>query len=351
MRIGALTFLTGHSASYGTQGARGIKLAVDQVNANGGVLGRPLFVDLQDTASDSAQAVSLLRRFAASSDVVAAIGPTGTPDLLAILPVAPQLTLPVMSYASQKTLTRDQFPDRVFRMSLVETPEVLRDFVSKVATARGIHRMGVFVDRANDSSPAEMHSLEAAIKLGANGVELVDSESYTSGDKDFSVQIGKMLRTGVDAIFLSGTTNEDVIIIPQARARGFRGAFLGGATLQDPKIVQIVGPAAAPYIVFTPFNANADRPVREGVRRCVPQGLWQRPDRRLCRLRLRRGHARERRGRPRGIHRPDESGAGHRLDARLPRRHRRLFLLPARETTRRRSPTSWSSCPMGRLPR
>ncbi len=156
VRIGAPTFLTGHSASYGTQGARGIKLAVDQVNANGGVLGRPLFVDLQDTASDSAQAVSLLRRFAASSDVVAAIGPTGTPDLLAILPVAPQLTLPVMSYASQKTLTRDQVPDRVFRMSLVETPEVLRDFVSKVATARGIHRMGVFVDRANDSSPAEM---------------------------------------------------------------------------------------------------------------------------------------------------------------------------------------------------
>ncbi|MDR5777178.1 MULTISPECIES: ABC transporter substrate-binding protein [unclassified Caballeronia] len=134
LRIGALTFLTGRSASYGTLGARGIKLAVDQINANGGVLGRPLFVDLQDTASDSAQAVSLLRRFAASPDVVAVIGTTGT-------------------------------------------------------------------------------------------------------------------------------TNEDVIIIPQGRARAFRGVFLGGATLEDPKIVQIVGPAAAPYVVFTPFNANADRPV------------------------------------------------------------------------------------------
>lgn len=256
IKLGGLSFLTGRFSSNGVLGARGITLALDDINSSGGVLGRQVSVDLQDTASDSGQAVSLLRRFAASDDVVAVIGPVGTPDLLALLPVAQQTTLPVMSIGSNKPLPKSTFPDDVFRVSLVESPEVLRDFVNRVAASSKISRIGLFIDRSNDSAQGEANSLLAALK--GTPVQVVESESYTGGDKDFSVQIAKMMRNGVDAMFLAGTTNEDVIIISQARARGFKGPFLGGAPLTDPTILNIVGKTAAPYIIFTPFSDLSD---------------------------------------------------------------------------------------------
>jgi branched-chain amino acid transport system substrate-binding protein len=264
-RIGGLTFLTGRFASYGVAVQKGVEIASAKVNAEGGVRNKNLVVDLQDTASDSAQAVSLLRRFAASDDVVAVIGPTGTPDLLAILPVAQGLGLPVLSVGSQKTMAKDDFPDDVFRVGLIGKPEVIASFLKRVSGTHPVTRIGLFTDRANDSSQAESAALREALK-SVPGTEIAEDATYVSGDKEFSVPISKMVRAKVDAMYLSGTTNEDVIIIPQARARGFKGVFLGSATLTDPKIVEVVGPTAAPYAIFTPFDASSDRPaVKEFV--------------------------------------------------------------------------------------
>lgn len=260
IRIGGLAFLTGRFSSYGVEAQKGLKIAVDTINVGGGILGRKLVVDLQDTQSDSAQAISLLRRFAGSDDVVAVVGPIGTPDMLAILPVAAQLDLAILSVGSQKTMAKSDFPPDLFRVCLIGTPQLIRSVLDKVAAAKNIKRIGLFTDRSNDSSQAESKAVRDAMGLGT-GLELVAQETYTSGDKDFSVLIGKMLRANVDAMYLSGTTNEDVIIIPQARTRGFKGVFLGGATLTDPKIVQLVGAAAPPYVMFTPFDARSDRPV------------------------------------------------------------------------------------------
>ena len=260
IKIGGLTFLTGKFSSYGADIEKGVKLALDKVNAKGGVLGKKLVVDLQDTASDSAQAVSLLRRFGAANDVAAIIGPTGTPDLLAIIPVAKQLAVPVVTIGSMKPMTKEEFPDQVFRVTLMNTPEVVRDIIVKVATARNIKRIGLLMDRTNDAQQADAKTAREAIKLGA-GVELVGDESYAGGDKDFSVLIGKMQKANADALWLSGTTNEVAIIIRQARARGFKGVVMGGAGLTDPKIVQLLGAAAVPYVMFTPLNLDSDRPV------------------------------------------------------------------------------------------
>jgi branched-chain amino acid transport system substrate-binding protein len=257
IKIAGMTFLTGRFSSFGVDVEKGVKLALDKINAKGGVLGKKLAIDLQDTASDSAQAVTLLRRFAASSDVVGIIGPTGTPDLLAIMPVAAQLNVPVLTIGSLKPLQKNEFSDGVFRVALMNTPEVVRDIVKKVAESRNIKRIALFMDRTNDAQQADAATARAAIKLGA-GVELVTDESFAGGDKDFSVLIGKMTQAKADALWLSGTTNEAAVIISQARARGFRGVIMGGAGMTDPKIVQLAGAAAAPYVMFTPLNLQSE---------------------------------------------------------------------------------------------
>lgn len=265
IRIGGITFLTGRFSSYGVAVQKGVALATRRVAAEGGVLNRRLVVDLQDNASDSAQAVSLLRRFAAADDVVAVIGPTGSPDLLAVLPVAAGLGLPILSIGSQKDLSKQDFPDNIFRVGLIASPAVVGNFLTTVAKSHPVTRIGLFTDRSNDSSQGESASLRTALK-SLPDIKLAEVATYVSGDKEFAVPIAKMIRARVDAVYLSGTTNEDVIIIPQLRARGFKGVFLGGATLTDPKIVAVVGDVAAPYAIFTPFDARSDRPaVKEFV--------------------------------------------------------------------------------------
>ncbi len=258
IKLGGLSFLTGRFSSNGVLGARGITLALDDINSSGGVLGRQVSVDLQDTASDSGQAVSLLRRFAASDDVVVVIGPVGTPDLLALLPVAQQTTLPVMSIGSNKPLPKSAFPDDVFRVSLVESPEVLRDFVNRVAASSKISRIGPL------HRPLE--------RLGARRGQLVARRAQGHGGAGRRKRVLYGWRQG-----LLGADRED-----DAKRRGrhvpcrydergrhhhfagsrpwIQGPFLGGAPLTDPTILNIVGKTAAPYIIFTPFSDLSDSP-------------------------------------------------------------------------------------------
>jgi len=259
IKIGGLAFITGQYSSYGADIEKGMKLAVNKINADGGVLGKKIVLDLQDTASDPSQAVSLLRRFAAASDVVAVVGPTGTPELLGIMPVAKQLSIPIVVLGSNKTMDRSEFPEGMFRVSLMQTPETVKNYLQKVSAAKNIKRLGLFVDGSSDSSQAEAKSVREAIKLNP-GVELAADDTYRGGDKNFSVLIAKMMRANVDAMWLSGQLNENVIIIPQARSLGFKGVIMGGAPMTDPRIVQITGTAASPYVIMTPLDLGSDSP-------------------------------------------------------------------------------------------
>src|SRR6202035_3700790 len=127
----------------------------------------------------SAQALSLLRRFAANDDVVAVLGPTGTPDLLAILPVAQGLGVLVLRVGSQKTMAKEAFPDDVFRVGLIGKPEVIAYFLERVSRTHPVTRIGLFIDRANDSSQAESAALRDALKSISN-IAIAEEATYVS---------------------------------------------------------------------------------------------------------------------------------------------------------------------------
>src|SRR6185312_10723988 len=125
-------------------------------------------------------------------------------------------SIPIVVLGSNKTMDRSEFPEGMFRVSLMQTPETVKNYLQKVSAAKNIKRLGLFVDGSSDSSQAEAKSVREAIKLNP-GVELAADDTYRGGDKNFSVLIAKMMRANVDAMWLSGQLNENVIIIPQAR--------------------------------------------------------------------------------------------------------------------------------------
>ena len=260
VKIGGITFITGRFGSYGQEYANGMRLGVDYVNTHGGVLGgRKLELDLQDSASDSAQAATLLRRFAANPDIVGVVGPTGTPDFLAIVPIAKTLNVPVVTQASAK-FTHEEFPDSVVRVFLIETPELMKWYFDKVQAARGIKRVAFVTDRSNDAQANTRKNALEGLKA-TSGIEVVADEFIRGGDRDFAAVIDKMLAAKPDAIFVASTTNEVVLFMAQARARQFKGLFFGSAGLADPKIGELAKENAAGAITMLPLDVTAPSPV------------------------------------------------------------------------------------------
>jgi branched-chain amino acid transport system substrate-binding protein len=260
VKIGGLTFLTGKFASYGAEYASGMKLGVDYVNAHGGVLGgRKLQLELQDTASDSAQAATLLRRLAADQDIVGVVGPTGTPDFLAILPIARSLgDLPIITQASAK-FDQAQFPDNVVRVYLVENPDLLKWYFGELQKAKGIKRVAFLTDRSNDAQANSRRNEMEGIK--GTGIEVVGDEYIRAGDRDFAAVIDKLLAGKPDTMVVNATTNEATLFLTQARARGFKGLFVGTAGLADPKIGELAKQSAAGAITMLPLDVNAPSPL------------------------------------------------------------------------------------------
>src|SRR4029453_4936486 len=109
---------------------KGMRLAVKHINESGGINGQRIELDLQDTVSDSAQAGGLLRRFAGTADVVGVVGPVGTTDFLAVLPLTAQLNIPVVSLGSQKEMAANEFSDWIVRVNLPVTPVLIKEVLA-----------------------------------------------------------------------------------------------------------------------------------------------------------------------------------------------------------------------------
>ena len=109
---GGLT-LSGTAAAYGEDGRVGADIAVAEFNAKGGVLGRKLRVDYDDTGMERARAVAIYRKYAARPDVVAMVSVSSV-ELVALDPLSNELKLPIVSIGSAATFAR--FSPYTFRL-------------------------------------------------------------------------------------------------------------------------------------------------------------------------------------------------------------------------------------------
>lgn len=258
--IGGMTFKTGDLANYGALAVCGMEAAVDYVNANGGVLdGRDLELDLADTQSDQAQAISLANKFASDQDVVGIVGPSGTPDLLALMPVAKRVDLPIVSFASAQILPKEDFPPNLFRVSLVQAQPVLTDFLRQAAEKSDIESIGIVYEATNPQPTEEGKNVAAAAE--DLGITVTGTETYNGTDTSYTTQVSKLVNGKPDAIWIAGVAPHNAQIIQQARARGFDGQILGGAAIQDPTVAEIAGADAVGLMTFVAFDLASDRPL------------------------------------------------------------------------------------------
>ena len=255
--IGAGFGLSGRLATYGEDAKAGADLAVAALNAKGGVLGRQLRIDYEDTGADRAKSVAVYRRFAAQPNVVTMLSLSSV-EFGALDSVAPDVKLPTISVGSATPVT--SFSPWSFRVSLIVN-KAIGPVLQTLQAKHAIKSVGIIYDNADPSSIGQMNSVKAeAPKLG---LALKGVESFSTGDQDFSAQLTDLLSDPPDLLYVGATTNEAGLIISQARALGLKSLMIGGAGFNDPRIASLPGKAAEGVMTFFPFDIQDNRPLVE----------------------------------------------------------------------------------------
>lgn len=239
VRVGFLGALTGPTATFALAGLNGARLAVEEVNRAGGVLGRKIELFVEDDRGEASEAASAATKLIARDRVAALIGEFASSRTLAAAPIAQSQGIPMISPTSTNVeVTRKG--DFIFRACFVDPYQgrVLATFARhnlKASTA------ALLVDARNDYSVGLAEAFRA--DFAAAGGRILAETKYSEGDSDFSAQLTAIVPQKPDVLIVPGYYTDAGLIARQARALGLSSILLGGDGWDSPKLVEIGGTA------------------------------------------------------------------------------------------------------------
>lgn len=222
VKLGATAPLTGPVAIYGITATNGSKLAMDEINKNGGVLGKQVEFIVLDSKGDPTEAITAYNRLV-DEGIVGFIGDAPSKPTLAIAEVAAQDNMPMITPTGTQFNITEAGPN-VFRTCFTDPYQgvVLANFAKNNLKAE---TAAIVVNNSSDYSDGVAKAfVEQAEKLG---LKVVAKEGYSDGDKDFRAQLTKILPTNPDVLVIPDYYEQVALITTQAREVGLKSAFIG----------------------------------------------------------------------------------------------------------------------------
>jgi len=237
--IGHYASLTGNTAHFGQDTDRAVRLAVEEVNANGGVLGKPVKVTTLDDRGDSAEAANAVTRLLDVEHVNALIGEVQSSLSLAGGRVAQRRGIPMVSPSSTNPKVT-QVGDFVFRVCFIDPfqGKVMAVFAKNTLKFENV---AILKDVKSDYSIGLAEAFKSAFT--AAGGKIVLEQSYSAGDTDFSAQITAVKATPAQALYVPGYYSEVGAIARTAQRLGVKIPLLGGDGWDAPELFKIGGDA------------------------------------------------------------------------------------------------------------
>lgn len=239
IRIGVFNSLTGGTATFGISSTNGIKMAVEEWNARGGILGKQIDLIVEDDQSKPEEAALAVSKLINQNGVVAVLGEVASSRTLAGAPIAQRAGIPLITPASTNPkVTR--IGDYIFRVCYTDSFQgavCARFAVQKL----GLKRLAILKDVKND------YSIGLADYFRKNaeplGAQIVSEESYSEGDTDFRAQLTSIKGTNPEAIFIPGYYTEAGLIAKQVAEQNMNVKLIGGDGWDSPRTVEIGGAA------------------------------------------------------------------------------------------------------------
>jgi branched-chain amino acid transport system substrate-binding protein len=242
IKIGVQGPFTGGSSSMGVSMRDGVRLAVDEINKAGGVLGRPLALVERDDEAKNERGVQIAQELINKEKVVATVGYINTGVALASQRFYQDAKIPVMNNVATGSLVTHQFDDQpenyIFRNAAhdsIQAPMIVEEAI----TRRGFKKVAILADSSNYGQLGR-DDLEKALAL--KNVKAVAVEKFNVKDVDMTPQLLKAKEAGAEAILTYGIGPELAQIANGMTKLGWKVPMVGSWTLSMANFIDNAGP-------------------------------------------------------------------------------------------------------------
>lgn len=261
IKIAGLVELSGAGATAGTNFDNGAKLAVKEINAAGGILGRQVQYTSGDTQSNPGVAKALAQK-AVDDGVYVVMGPVFSGSILVSMDETRRAGIPNFTGGEAASITQKGNP-YIFRTSFTQAaamPKVAR-YIKNGLKAKTVDVMWVNNDFGKGGR-------DAIIKdFGARGVKVVADISTESGQADFSADVQKIKQAKPDAVFIYLNEEESARILREIKRQALNVPLLGETTLLSQKVIELAGDAATGVKGHVGLTTDANIPLVQDFRK------------------------------------------------------------------------------------
>ena len=260
IKISNIVELSGGGATAGTNFKNGIELAVKEINASGGILGKKIQTTTADTQSNPGVAKGLTQK-AIDNDAFAIFGPVFSGSIMVSMAESRKAEVPNFTGGEAASVTEQGNP-YIFRTSFTQAtamPKVAR-YISEQAKLKTIAI--VYVN--NDFGKGGLDAMKKA--LGNSATKIVAEVSTEPGQVDFSSAVLKAKQSNADGVFAYTNEEESARLLRELKKQGWTKPVIGETTLTGQKVIELAGEAANGAVAHVGLTVDAPLPAIRAFR-------------------------------------------------------------------------------------
>lgn len=250
IKIGEFASLRGNEATFGNSSHEGTLMAIEEINAAGGVLGKKLELVTEDNLSKAGESATVVNKLISRENVVAILGEVASSRSLEAAPICQANKIPMISPSSTNPKVTET-GDYIFRVCFIDPFQgtVMANFATKTLKAK---RVAVLTDVKSDYSKGLAKFFKE--RFLANGGEIVVELNFNGGDKDFKGQLTAIKAANPDGVFVPGYYTECALISIQAKQLGLNIPLFGGDGWESEKLFEIGGASVEGNYLSTHYS-------------------------------------------------------------------------------------------------
>jgi branched-chain amino acid transport system substrate-binding protein len=260
IKVGEFASLTGKEAAFGQSSHKGTELAIEELNAAGGVLGKKFELITEDNRSTAGESATIVKKLITRDKVVAILGEVASSRSLEAAPSAQEARIPMISPSSTNPMVTET-GNYIFRVCFIDPFQggLLAGYAQRNLKAK---KAAILSDVSADYSVGLAKFFREAFLAG--GGTIVSEQKYTGGDKDFKAQLTAIRGAQPDVIMVPGYYNEVGLIVAQARQLGIKVPLIGGDGWEAPQLLELAGADALQGTYYsTHFSPESTEPLAQ----------------------------------------------------------------------------------------
>lgn len=252
IKVGEFASLTGKEATFGTSSHEGTQIAIEEINAAGGVLGKKLQLLTEDDLSKAGEPATVVNKLISRDGVVAILGEVASSRSLEAAPICQQNKIPMISPSSTNPKVTET-GDYIFRVCFLDSFQgrVIADFATKTLKAK---RVAIFTDVKSDYSKGLAKFFKDTFTKA--GGQITAELDFNGGDKDFKAQLTAIKASSPDAVFVPAYYTDVALICIQAKQLGLDVPLFGGDGWESNELVKIGGDSVEGNYFSTHYAAD-----------------------------------------------------------------------------------------------